>query len=174
MTETTYYAAAAVTALLAVVVGWWVGQPKGKGGLGMALGFLLSWVGVLIVSMIKGTPSADPEERADARTRGVVGVVLGIAGVAAAGGLLFLGAQVKEPISDTVGRMTGHAGVSCDLEGWLLVGGQRSDVYGCSTSEVAGGGIGCYAKVGDYVQNVTDQAVALANLGGAKLPCAST
>jgi hypothetical protein len=173
MTQTTYYIAAAVVALLAIAVGGWVGAPKGRQGLGMLLGFLLSWVGVLIVAMTKGDPSTDPEDRSDARMRGVVGVILGIVGIAAIAGMFALSSRVQEPMSGVVARMTGASNVECELEGWIMVGGAREDLYGCA-DRFRGGSLGCFVKLEKYVQDVTQEAKSIGDAGGDKLPCANT
>ena len=46
------------------------------------LGFLLSWIGVLIVSLIRGEPTSE-EHRRDARSRSSAGLIVGVIGMAA-------------------------------------------------------------------------------------------
>jgi hypothetical protein len=77
------YVLAAGIALAAVVVGGWVGSPKNRQGLGLLLGFLLSWLGVLIVSLIRGEPSE--WQRKDARWRSSAGLIVGVIGMTAIG-----------------------------------------------------------------------------------------
>lgn len=170
MTTTTYWLIAGTVMLLAVVVGGWVGGPKGRGGLGLLLGFVLSWLGVLIVALIKGEPRTD-DERADARMRSGVGLVAGLLGIAATVGVFFLAQQVTASLDETVERMTGTP-ARCQVEGWMILGGQRADVYGCDGAR-RGGALGCFAQVGGHVEEVTHQARLIAAAGGVEFPCAA-
>ena len=69
-------------ALAAIVVGGSIESPKERQGLGLLLGFLLSWIGVLIVSLIRGEPTSE-EHRRDARSRSSAELIVGVIGMAA-------------------------------------------------------------------------------------------
>lgn len=169
MTRNEFFALSAGVAILAVFVGGWVGSPKKRQGAGMMLGLLASWAGVIGISLMRGSPETD-DEKADARSRSSAGLIVGCLGISAVVGLAYMGTRIKEPLSATVSTMVGYP-VSCDLEGWILIGGTRSNLYGC-TDLVDDGYVGCFARVGDFVQNVTSEARVIGKAGGAKFPCA--
>lgn len=171
MTEAQYTLAALGAALLAVVVGAWVGSPKHRRNHGIVLGLLVSWLGVIIVSLIGGEAATD-DERADARARSSTGLIVGVIGVIAVIGLFVLGSRAKPStgsVEATVEQLVGES-ARCEVQGWMMLAGERVDVYGCD-GRFSGGSLGCFAVVGRQVAEVTTQVKAIGQLGGDQFPC---
>ncbi len=134
---------------------------------------LFGWLGLAIMAARKNRPHVDGER---ARNRSLICGFLGVTGVLAAIGLaIWQNDHRPLDVNATVTSMQrDSAAVSCVKEGWILLAGQRDDVYGCTASE-DGSNRGCYAREGNAdMVDVTAEARAIASAGGAKLPCRIT
>ena len=58
--------------ILCAAIGYWIGQTKGRGGEGAALGLLLGFIGIIIIAVMKPTAELQARENlmvADAQAR---------------------------------------------------------------------------------------------------------
>ena len=72
----------------------------------------------------------------------------------------------SEDMSDYVGSP-----VSCEKVGVLEIEGAERKVYACVETQSGHGKIGCYAKVGDTIVEVSERAEAPGAFGGKKPDC---
>jgi hypothetical protein len=72
----------------------------------------------------------------------------------------------SEGVTDYVGSP-----VSCEKVGVLDIEGENREIYACVETQSGHGHIGCYAKVGGEIVEVTRQAEAPGAFGGKKPDC---
>lgn len=147
--------------LVPIAVGAWVGKAKSRYGAGLALGLLLSWLGVLIVGLIRGSEDSRGE---DAGSRSNIGVLLGVLGIAGGVGWSIyaynaaVGGDGGIDVDVTVTEITGQQ-ADCESVGFVLLQGRNAEVYRCAETTALGAAdpIGCFGRVEDVVYDITPQ-----------------